>query len=58
MTKKQGWIIYVIGIVLTLLLDFVLFGVMFPQLILAMAGILEIMWLIGWLFYMAKKFDF
>ena len=58
MTKKQGWIIYGIGLVLTLLLDFVLFGVIFPQLMLAMAGILEITWLIGWLFYMANKFDF
>ena len=58
MTKKQGWIIYGIGIVLTLALDFILFGLLFPQLMFAMAGVLEIIWLIGWLGYMSYKFDF
>lgn len=58
MTKKQGWIIYGIGIVLTLALDFFLFGYLFPQLMFNMAGILEIIWLIGWLLYMSYKFDF
>jgi hypothetical protein len=58
MTKKQGWIIYGIGIVLTTALDFILFGMLFPQLIFAMAGRLEIIWAVGWLLYMSYKFDF
>lgn len=57
MTKKQGWIIYGIGIVLTFALDFILFGMLFPQLMFAMAGVLEILWLIGWLCYMSYKFN-
>ena len=58
MTKKQGWIIYGIGIVLTTALDYFLFAYLFPQLMFAMAGVLEIIWLIGWLVYMSYKFDF
>lgn len=58
MTKKQGWIIYGIGIVLTITLDFILFGMLFPQLMFSMAGVLEILWLIGWLLYMSYRFDF
>lgn len=58
MSKKQGWIIYGIGIVLTAALDFILFGLLFPQLMFAMAGMLEIMWLVGWLLYMSYKFKF
>lgn len=58
MTKKQGWIIYGIGIVLTIALDLILFGLLFPKLMFAMAGVLEIIWLIGWLVYMSYKFDF
>lgn len=56
MTKKQGWIIYGIGIVLTFVLDFIL-CMLFPQLMFAMAGALEICWLIGWLLYMSYRFD-
>ena len=58
MTKKQGWIIYGIGIVLTIALDFILFGLLFTELMFAMAGVIEILWLIGWLFYMSYKFNF
>ena len=58
MTKKQGWAIYGLGFVLLTALDFILFGMLFPQLMFAMAGILEIMWLVGWLLYMSYKFDF
>ena len=58
MTKKQGWIIYGIGIVLTTALDLILFGLLFPELMFAMAGVIEILWLIGWLCYMAYKFNF
>ncbi|MDY0140044.1 MAG: hypothetical protein RBR50_10110 [Candidatus Izemoplasmatales bacterium] len=58
MTKKQGWIIYGLGFVLLTALDYILFGMLFPQLMFAMAGVLEIIWLIGWLLYMSYKFDF
>ena len=60
MTKKQGWIIYGLGFVITFSIDLFLFsGLIFPidfRISVALAGVLEIMWGIGWLFYMLYRF--
>ena len=58
MSKKQGWVIYGLGFVLLTALDYFLFAYLFPQFMFAMAGVLEMLWFIGWLFYMSYRFDF
>ena len=58
LTRKKGWIIYVLGLLITFAIDIFVFARLDPELAFKLAGRLEILWGICWLFYMAYKFDF
>ena len=61
-TKKNWWIYYIIGFIITFAIDLGIFGCVllpiYPDLSIGLAGMLEIIWGIGWLLYSAHKFDF